>query len=550
MQGSRIDNKLSLRVLNAEDLYKKRMKYMDHSIKLLQIKGKEIPLNYKAASLALKYMKNYQLNLHEAIDKVALIEPLKEKNSEVEDLLRITLNHEQEINYLIKRVKILEDNLDLDPFLIKVSIAEMLWGKLFIKFNSLDSIYLKYYEADIKEAFIETTTVFDSAEDSYSSKLPVYVRINTLAISLDSSMNAFYKEGWNFLPRSLTYINFLNDVRQLQKNECIRDFHISELLVFPPGTSFYEHPGYLEGKFFIQDKGSCLSTFLLNPKPGSCVLDMFAAPGSTTNHIANMMKNEGIIYACDHHPNRLNRLNSLMQLTNVTCVEPMNNACWDIRMNDLNYILLDVPSTYSGIHHKKDIKGLLNQTRYLRHKSSLMLLHALHNFPNVKRVVYTSCSIFPDEGEKVVANALKELCNSYTLLDVKEMLWKEWITIGNTDTYHFGEKCLRTNPEFDLCQGYFIAVFERNYSVAVPPCPIKIRTTFEISNEIRPIKKPKKATIIAAVTAITTKKKPKVKKKQNTILSKTITKKARWTKTQKKEKKTTLIIAPSQQPPS
>lgn len=85
-------------------------------------------------------------------------------------------------------------------------------------------------------------------------KFPTYVRINTLAISLEEAINAFYKEGWNLIPSSKSYANYSDNLANLQSKEFIRDYHISELLAFPPGTSFLKHPGFLGGKFIIQDK--------------------------------------------------------------------------------------------------------------------------------------------------------------------------------------------------------------------------------------------------------------------------------------------------------
>lgn len=152
----------------------------------------------------------------------------------------------------------------------------------------------------------------------------------------------------------------------------------------------------------------------------------------------------------------------MMDFTNVKCVRPIYNDCTNIKIEDVNYILVDVSSTYSGIFHKKDGASVARQLKYFNHLSSNILRHALQSFPNAKRVVYTTCSKFIEEGEKVVEDALKEVKDSYTLLDIKEMLWSQWISVGYTDKYSFANKCLRIKPEFDMGPSCFIAVFERN----------------------------------------------------------------------------------------
>lgn len=90
---------------------------------------------------------------------------------QVENLVRKTLDHEQEINCLIKKVKIFEHCSDLDPFMVKILIAELLWGRFIIKFNTMDTVYVKYFEQDIKEEFLEVAVKFESFEDSYCCKL-------------------------------------------------------------------------------------------------------------------------------------------------------------------------------------------------------------------------------------------------------------------------------------------------------------------------------------------------------------------------------------------
>lgn len=188
-------------------------------------------------------------------------------------------------------------------------------------------------------------------------------------------------------------------------------------------------------------------------------------PNGENNYVLQFFR---IIYACDRYPERYNKLCSLVDLTKIKCAKLIHSNSMDLEINDLNYILVDVSSTYTGFFHKKDAAGLNSLLRHFQYKSRTLLQIALQKFPTVKRVVFTTCSMFAEEGEKVVADALSRIENSYTLLDVREMLWREWQSVGYQAEYPFAGKCLRTRPELDFCQGYFIAVFERNFSVPVP----------------------------------------------------------------------------------
>ena len=91
--------------------------------------------------------------------------------------------------------------------------------------------------------------------------MPRYVRVNTLLMSIDEALNAFYEEGWNLLTRCCSYTSHLETISSLNSDDYIQDFHIPEVFIFPSGTKFHNHPGYLKGKLLLQDK--VLYTFVI-----------------------------------------------------------------------------------------------------------------------------------------------------------------------------------------------------------------------------------------------------------------------------------------------
>lgn len=88
----------------------------------------------------------------------------------------------------------------------------------------------------------------------FSVKNARYVRINTLLVTLKKGISYFQEEGWSLVPKCSNYIQHLNAVKNLKKPNFIQDFHIPEILVFPPDTVFYDHPGYQNGEIILQDK--------------------------------------------------------------------------------------------------------------------------------------------------------------------------------------------------------------------------------------------------------------------------------------------------------
>lgn len=90
------------------------------------------------------------------------------------------------------------------------------------------------------------------------------------------------REGWRLIENTFeTYEQFLEAVKSLDDESYLADFHIKSLYVFPASSRKYWATNEMvqEGKFLLQDKASCLPTFLLDPPHKSIVLDMCSAPG-------------------------------------------------------------------------------------------------------------------------------------------------------------------------------------------------------------------------------------------------------------------------------
>src|SRR5205823_4275892 len=74
-----------------------------------------------------------------------------------------------------------------------------------------------------------------------------------------------------------------------------------------------ELPGYDRGWFAVQDASAMKAASALAPQPGDRVLDLCAAPGGKTTHLAELMHNQGSIVACDVDDRRLDTIRELAQ---------------------------------------------------------------------------------------------------------------------------------------------------------------------------------------------------------------------------------------------
>jgi 16S rRNA (cytosine967-C5)-methyltransferase len=119
---------------------------------------------------------------------------------------------------------------------------------------------------------------------------------------------------------------------------------------------------FKEGFFTIQDESSMLVTHAVDPSPGMQVLDMCAAPGGKTTHLAERMENRGRIVACDIHPHKLNliRTNAMrlgIDIIGVKLADGRELGKILPSGEQFDAVLLDAPCSGLGvIRRKPDIK--------------------------------------------------------------------------------------------------------------------------------------------------------------------------------------------------
>lgn len=187
-----------------------------------------------------------------------------------------------------------------------------------------------------------------AGHESAGGHLPRYVRVNTLKTTVEDVVEYLRRDGFCYQGQA-----FKLDDLTLRKKDFVRDCHLPELLVFPPKTDFHDHFLYKAGHIILQDKASCLPAYLLNPPPGSHVIDACAAPGNKTSHLAAIMKNKGNLFAFDLNAKRLATMSTLLLRAGVTCQRLANQDFLEVdpdnlQYKDVEYVLLDPSCSGSG----------------------------------------------------------------------------------------------------------------------------------------------------------------------------------------------------------
>lgn len=306
----------------------------------------------------------------------------------------------------------------------------------------------------------------------FSVLIPKYARVNTLKTTVEEIIDIFRDDGWIFVRHfeNNNYESFVDRVASLAPSEFMLDLHVKTLLIFPPKTEFHMYEIFKDGRISIQDKASCLPAILLNPPPGSTVLDMCAAPGMKTTQLAALMNNEGTLYAVELNNERFESLNNVVMKANATCVKTINADVIQLETRnyqDVEYILVDPSCSGSGIVERKDyssereIKTNLERISKLASFQIKILKTALHRYPKAKRIVYSTCSLYSQENEEVVREVLASSVK-YTLVQARNYLTAPWNDYyGSSKFDDIGKNCLFSRPETDHTIGFFVAVFER-----------------------------------------------------------------------------------------
>lgn len=172
-------------------------------------------------------------------------------------------------------------------------------------------------------------------------------------------------------------------------------------------------PAFQEGKFLVQDGAAALVAAISGVKPGDRVLDICAAPGGKSFGAAMAMGNRGSILSCDLHENKLSRIREGADRLGISIIA---TAAADGRRENPDWrelfdvVMADVPCSGLGIIRKKP------DTRYksadelfaLPVIQSAILTNAARYVRPGGTLVYSTCTILPEENEQVTDSFLAE----------------------------------------------------------------------------------------------------------------------------------------------
>ncbi|MFX1374853.1 MAG: RsmB/NOP family class I SAM-dependent RNA methyltransferase [Promethearchaeota archaeon] len=239
-----------------------------------------------------------------------------------------------------------------------------------------------------------------------------------------------------------------------------KDSHVEDLLTIPSSMkkNVLKSSIYQKGYLINQDKASAAVVQALSPQSGELICDMCAAPGIKTSLIAQKMKNQGQIIAGEFLNKRIKIMKQLLNQLNVlnTFILNIDSIVFPLRFENMfDRVLLDAPCTGSGTFLTnpelkwRQNKRFLHQNTILQKK---LFQSALKMLKTGGILVYSTCSLYPQEGEHIIIDFLNQL---------QPQILPAWFSpsymINNSELPGIG----RLFPSVHQTQGFFIGKFKK-----------------------------------------------------------------------------------------
>lgn len=254
------------------------------------------------------------------------------------------------------------------------------------------------YSDELADYFLKLFSPTEAIQffEACERPLPMTLRVNTLKTRRKDLAAALIARGANVDP-----------VGNWSKEGLV--VHSSQV---PIGAT----PEYLAGHYMMQSAASFIPVLALNPKEGEKVLDVAAAPGGKTTHIAQLMNNGGILYANDSNKERCTALVANLHRLGITNTIVINYNGIDLKgvLPPIDRVLCDAPCSGLGVISKDPSVKVKRTLMDLKQNADLQkrLLCACIDMVNRKAkngncIVYSTCSISVEENEEVIEYALK-----------------------------------------------------------------------------------------------------------------------------------------------
>lgn len=287
--------------------------------------------------------------------------------------------------------------------------------------------FLNMYDEDTLEKMCQ----------SFQSQNGTFIRVNEHKISVEDLKLRLIEEGV----------------------EVIQHPYLSYGLEIKGYDSLSFLPSFNEGLFQVQDISSMLVSEIANPEKENYIIDVCAAPGGKSVHMADKLAGTGMVEARDLTEYKVNFLEENIMRTGL---RNMTAKQWDATILDkdsiekADIVIADLPCSGLGIIGKKsDLKYKVSPTSLteLAELQKEMLKVVSQYVKPGGKLIYSTCTINQEENTQVADWIEKDL--GFTPLSIKEMLPEELkLSLEK-------ENQLQLLPGVHKCDGFFISAFRK-----------------------------------------------------------------------------------------
>lgn len=221
----------------------------------------------------------------------------------------------------------------------------------------------------------------------WSNRPPhIDLRINSLKVGIDQAESTFQAQGMTVQ----------------------RVAHVPQALrLSNPAGAIQQLPGFEPGWWMVQDSSSQLVSQFLDPQPGETVIDVCAAPGSKTTHLAELMGDRGLIWACDRSAARLKKLLQNVDRLQLQSIHTQVGDSRDLtQLGQLaDRILVDAPCSGLGtLHRHADARWRQtpDTVAELTQLQQELVNQAAKWVKPGGILVYSTCTLHPAENEAII----------------------------------------------------------------------------------------------------------------------------------------------------
>jgi len=223
---------------------------------------------------------------------------------------------------------------------------------------------------------------------------PLALRVNRLKTDRDEILKALSDDGFTVRPAQ---------------------FSPDGIILSHPPVPVRETKYYTMGHIQIQDEASQLISHLVNPKPGEKIIDICSGVGGKTTHMAEMMQNDGTILALDISHKKIGALKGMSKRLGATIIDTLvGDATLEPEKTlhgKFDRALVDAPCSGLGtLRRNPEIKWRLlpEDLESFLPLQKKILKNAGHYLKRGGTLVYSTCTIMPEENEDVVATFLSD----------------------------------------------------------------------------------------------------------------------------------------------